>query len=230
MVLSIAGDVDEDEIMKLCDEMLIPSENKELMTIVPEEPVTVASKYVEQKLEVAVPMFNIGYKSEPVSNEDIVRCEVLSDMVLAMLADETSDFYKRLYDEGLINSVFSSETFSGDGFFVPIFGGESREPEKVAQLIAEEIERRKQVGFTKEEFETVRKAYYGSLIRNLGNPEAIASGLIKAGLRGTGNAFSTIETVASVTAEDAAEFLRQRFDPENCTLSVIRSEEQEGKA
>ena len=230
MVLAIAGDVDEDEIMKLCDEMLIPSENKELMTIVPEEPVTVASKYVEQKLEVAVPMFNIGYKSEPVSNEDIVRCEVLSDMVLAMLADETSDFYKRLYDKGLINSVFSSETFSGDGFFVPIFGGESREPEKVAQLIAEEIERRKQVGFTKEEFETVRKAYYGSLIRNLGNPEAIASGLIKAGLRSTGNAFSTIETVASVTAEDAAEFLRQRFAPENCTLSVIRSEEQEGKA
>ena len=230
MVLAIAGDVDEDEIMKLCDEMLIPSENKELMTIVPEEPVTVASKYVEQKLEVAVPMFNIGYKSEPVSNEDMVRCEVLSDMVLAMLADETSDFYKRLYDEGLINSAFSSETFSGDGFFVPIFGGESREPEKVAQLIAEEIERRKQAGFTKEEFETVRKAYYGSLIRSLGNPEAIAGGLIKAGLRGTGNAFSTIEAVASVTAEDAAEFLRQRFDPENCTLSVIRSEEQEDKA
>lgn len=229
MVLAIAGDVDEDEIMKLCDEMLIPSENKELMTIVPEEPVTVASKYVEQKLEVAVPMFNIGYKSEPVSNEDMVRCEVLSDMVLAMLADETSDFYKRLYDEGLINSAFSSETFSGDGFFVPIFGGESREPEKVAQLIAEEIERRKQAGFTKEEFETVRKAYYGSLIRSLGNPEAIAGGLIKAGLRGTGNAFSTIEAVASVTAEDAAEFLRQRFDPENCTLSVIRSEEQEDK-
>ena len=230
IVIERTSDIDEDEIMKLCDEMLIPSENKELMTIVPEEPVTVASKYVEQKLEVAVPMFNIGYKSEPVSNEDIVRCEVLSDMVLAMLADETSDFYKRLYDEGLINSTFSSETFSGDGFFVPIFGGESREPEKVAQLIAEEIERRKQVGFTKEEFETVRKAYYGSLIRNLGNPEAIASGLIKAGLRSTGNAFSTIETVASVTAEDAAEFLRQRFDPENCTLSVIRSEEQEGKA
>lgn len=130
MVLAIAGDVDEDEIMKLCDEMLIPSDNKELMTIVPEEPVTVASKYVEQKLEVAVPMFNIGYKSEPVSNGDIVRCEVLSDMVLAMLADETSDFYKRLYDEGLINSVFSSETFSGDGFSFPFSAASPESPKR----------------------------------------------------------------------------------------------------
>lgn len=225
MVLAVSGDVDEDEIIRLCDEMLIPSENKELMTIVPEEPYEVAQKYTEQRLEVAVPMFDLGYKSAPVSNEEIVRCEVLSNMVLSMLADESSDFYKKLYDEGLINSAFSSETFAGEGFFVPIFGGESREPEKVAELIGEEIERRKKTGFSDEEFETVRRAYYGSLIRSLGNPESIAGGLINAGLRGTGDAFSYIEEVARVTPRDAEEFLRQRFDTNNCTLSVIRSAE-----
>ncbi|MBQ5331993.1 MAG: insulinase family protein, partial [Oscillospiraceae bacterium] len=83
MVLAVSGDVDEDEIIRLCDEMLIPSENKELMTIVPEEPYEVAQKYTEQRLEVAVPMFDLGYKSAPVSNEEIVRCEVLSNMVLS---------------------------------------------------------------------------------------------------------------------------------------------------
>lgn len=221
MALTIAGDVDEDEILALCDEMLIPSENKELVSIVPEEPDTVAAAYSEQQLEVAVPLFNLGYKAAPVDKSDMVRCEVLSDIVLALLADETSDFYKRLYDEGLINSTFSSETFSGDGFFVPLFGGESREPKKVAELINEEIRRCRRDGFDKAQFEAIKKAYYGSLIRTLQSPESLATNLINTALRGTGSAFSVIETVAAVTVSDAESFLRERLDPDNCTLSVI---------
>lgn len=225
MVLAIAGDVDEDEILAVCDELLIPSENKELMTIVPEEPYEVAAKYGEEKMEVAVAMFNLGYKSAPVKPEDMVRCEVLSDIVLSLLADETSDFYKKLYDDGLINSTFSSETFSGNGFFVPVFAGESREPEKVAALINEEIERCKKDGFDSDRFEGIRKAYYGALIRGLNNPESIATGLVNTGLRGSGDAFSVIETVASVTLEDAHAFLKERFDTENCALYTVKPKE-----
>lgn len=222
MVLAIAGDVDEDEILALCDEMLIPSENKQLISIVPDEPYEVLSKYAEEKMEVAVPMFNLGYKSAPVSDDELVRCEVMSDIVLSLIADETTDFYKKLYDEGLINSTFSSETFSGSGFFIPIFSGESREPERVAKLINEEIERCKRDGFDRTLFEGVKKSYYGALIRGLNNPETIASGLINAGLRGTGNAFSTLEAVAGASLEDAEQFLRERFDTENCTLYAVK--------
>ena len=226
MVLAIAGDVDEEEILSLCDEMLIPSENKELISIVPSEPDTVAEKYREQKMPVAVPMFSLGYKSVPVEKENTVRCEVLSDIVLSLLADETTPFYKKLYDSGIINSTFSSETFSGEGFFVPIFSGESREPQKLAELINAEICRCKAEGLDRNLFGTVKKAYYGSLIRSLNSPEPIASSLINAGLRGTGDAFSVIETVAAVTFEEAEAFLKERFDTENCTLSVIMPSEQ----
>ncbi len=226
MVLAIAGDVDEEEILSLCDEMLIPSENKELISIVPSEPDTVAEKYREQRMPVAVPMFSLGYKSVPVEKDDAVRCEVLSDIVLSLLADETTPFYKKLYDSGIINSTFSSETFSGEGFFVPIFSGESREPQKLAELINAEICRCKAEGLDRNLFGTVKKAYYGSLIRSLNSPEPIASSLINAGLRGTGDAFSVIETVAAVTFEEAEAFLKERFDTENCTLSVIMPSEQ----
>lgn len=222
MCLAIAGDVDEDEILALCDEMLIPSKNKELMSIVPEEPDEVAVKYAEEQLEVAVPMFSLGYKAAPIGKDEAVKNDVLSDIVLALLADETSVFYKRLYEDGLINSTFSSETFSGEGFFVPIFSGESRDPKRVAELINEEIDRCKKDGFDRERFELIRKAYYGSLIRALANPESLASGLINTGLRGHGTAFSVIETVASVTVEDAERFLRERMNTDNCSLYVVR--------
>ncbi len=221
MVLAIAGDVDEKEILAVCDEMLIPSENKELSVIVPDEPDEVAVPYAEQYMEVAVPMFNLGYKSSPVKKEDQVRCEVLCNLVLSLICDETSPFYKRLYDEGLINSTFAYETFSGEGFFVPIMGGESREPKKVAALINAEIERCKAEGLDRERFETMKKAYYGSLIRIFTGPESIASNLVNAGLRGTGDAFSFIEEVAHAGVDDAEKFLKERFDTSNCAMFVV---------
>lgn len=225
MTLAIAGDVNEEDIISLCDKMLKPCENKELVSIVPEEPDRVAEDYKEQRLEVAVPLFNLGWKSRPVEPENQVRYEVLSDIVLALIGDETADFYKKLYDEGLINSTFSYETFSGNGFFVPLFGGESREPKKTAELINGEIERCIRNGFDKNQFERMRKAYYGSLIRPLNSPESVASNLVNTGLRGTGSAFSVIEAVAEITVSDAEKFLRERFDTSNCSLSVILPKE-----
>ena len=222
MVLAIAGDVDEDEILSVCDELLKPCENKNLISIVPEEPDKVKDSYKEQSFEVAVPMFNLGFKSKPVSNEDIVRETVLCNMAEELLMGETSELYKTLYDGGLINSAFYFETFSGDGFFVPIFGGESRDPEKVREMLDAEIKRRINEGFDPESFEIAKKHYYGSLIKGLGSPESIATGLINAGLRGTGDAFSVIEAVADVSLEDVNACLKTRFDTDNSTLSVIR--------
>lgn len=222
MVLAIAGDVDEDEILSVCDRLLKPCENKELVSIVPEEPDTVKDSYREQSFEVAVPMFNLGFKSKPVSNDDIVRETVLCNMAEELLMGETSELYKTLYDGGLINSAFYFETFSGDGFFVPIFGGESRDPEKVRKMLGDEIKRRINEGFDPESFEIAKKQYYGSLIKGLGSPESIATGLINAGLRGTGDAFSVIEEVANASLEDVNACLKTRFDTDNSTLSVIR--------
>lgn len=222
MVLAIAGDVDEDEILSVCDELLKPCENKNLISIVPEEPDKVKDSYKEQSFEVAVPMFNLGFKSKPVSNENIVRETVLCNMAEELLMGETSELYKTLYDGGLINSAFYFETFSGDGFFVPIFGGESRDPEKVREMLNDEIKRRMIEGFDPESFEIAKKHYYGSLIKGLGSPESIASGLINAGLRGTGDAFSVIEAVVGASLEDVNACLKTRFDTDNSTLSVIR--------
>ena len=125
-------------------------------------------------------------------------------------------------DERIINSSFYFETFSGDGFFVPIFGGESRDPEKVRSALAEEIKMRSEKGFDAENFEISKKYYYGSLIKSLESPESIASALMNAGLRGTGDAYSVIEAAANVTLDDLKNCLKTRFDADNSTLSVIR--------
>lgn len=220
MVLSVAGNVDEDRVLEICDKFLKQGGNPELETTFEDEPETVCKNEVVQKLEISMPMFNIGFKAKPEKGLDALRAEIETNFVLSLLADESSALYKRLYDEGLINSSFSSEVFSGDGYCCSIFGGESRNPRLVRDKLIEEIERCKKEGFDETRFNNIKKAYYGALIRDLNDAEAIATNMLNAGMEKL-SAFDAIETVAAVTFEDMAKRLEKQFDTKNVTISII---------
>lgn len=220
MVLSVAGNVDEDRVLEICDKFLKQGGNPELETAFEDEPETVCKNEVVQKLEISMPMFNIGFKAKPEKGLDALRAEIETNFVLSLLADESSALYKRLYDEGLINSSFSSEVFSGDGYCCSIFGGESRNPRLVRDKLIEEIERCKKEGFDETRFNNIKKAYYGALIRDLNDAEAIATNMLNAGMEKL-SAFDAIETVAAVTFEDMAKRLEKQFDTKNVTISII---------
>ena len=228
MTLAIAGDVDEDEVLTLCDEMLRPCKDKKLISIVPEEPDEVRCKYSEEYFEVGMPIFSLGFKSKPVEKSDLIRCQVLSDITLLLLADETSPLYKELYDEGLINPGFYQDTFAGDGFFVPYLGGESKDPELTVKRIKDEIERRKKEGFEEHRFNNIKKSYYGNLIKSLNSADSLATTLVNTGLNKWSNAFAIIDTVATLSCEDAKDFLNERFDIDNSALFVIKPKNQKG--
>ncbi len=222
MVLSIAGNVDEDKVLELCDKLLKNNDNPELETAFEPEPDTVCKKEVVQKLEVSMPIFNIGFKAKPDKDGmEMFRAERETNFVLSLIASDTSDFYKQLYDEGLINSSFSSEVFNGDGYFCSIFGGESRDPRLVRDRIVAEIERCKKEGLDRERFELIKKAYYGSLIRDLNDADAIATGMLNFKMMGDISIFDAIEAVADITFEDVQKRLEKQFNTENVTLSII---------
>ena len=220
MVLSIAGNIDEDKVLEVCDKLLKNNENPELETAFEDEPETVCQSEVTQKLEIAMPLFNIGFKAKPSKGIEAVRAEIETNFVLSLLADESSDFYKKLYDDGIINSSFSSEVFMGDGYFCSIFGGESRDPHLVRDKLIEEINRCKKEGLDKERFGLIKKSYYGALIRDLNDAEAIATTMINAGMEKL-SAFDVIEAVAAVTFEDVTKRLNDQFNTENVTISII---------
>ena len=220
MTLSIAGDVDEDKILKICDKLLIPNKDMNLEVAFPDEPDSIVKKVVRQKMEVASPIFNIGFKSRAYSGYDLVKAEIETNILLSLLADESSDFYKKLYDAGLINSTFSSDVFCGSGFFMPMFGGESKEPEKVLSLILGEIEKCRKNGFDEKLFGNAKKAYYGSHVRDLNVPEALATNMINSTLDGV-TAFAELDAIAATTLDDVNERLVKQFSEDNAVLSVI---------
>ena len=220
MVLSIAGNVDEDKVLEMCDRLLKQGGNPELVTAFEEEPEIVYQKEVVQKLEIAMPMFHVGFKAKPEKGIEAVRAEIETNFVLSLLADESSSFYKKLYDDGVINSSFSSEVFMGDGYFCSIFAGESRNPRLVRDEIIEEINRCKKEGLDEERFNIIKKSYYGALIRDLNDAEAIATIMLNAGMEKL-SAFDVIESVAAVTFDDVQKRLDKQFNTDNVTLSII---------
>ncbi|MDE5859548.1 MAG: hypothetical protein K2H23_04075, partial [Oscillospiraceae bacterium] len=75
-------------------------------------------------------------------------------------------------------------------------------------------------GFDRDRFDGIKKAYYGALIRNLGDAEAIATNMLNSGMEKL-SAFDAIETVAAVKFEDMAKRLDKQFNTDNVTISII---------
>lgn len=224
MVLVIAGNCNADEVMAACDEMLIPSKDIGLETAFPEEPKGVLQSSVEEVMPVGTTLFNIGYKAPAFSGNDLVKMELESSILLQIIMGSGSPLYKELFDEGLINSQFSTEVFYGDGFFSNLVGGESKDPYEVQRRINAEIERYKAEGFDDEKFKIVKNSMYGSMIKNFDNVENCANSLISAYIAGDLSAFAPIEALAGVTAEDLLRDLPLLLDTEQSAISVIKAQ------
>lgn len=222
MVLSIAGNVKVDEVLEIADKYLKPCEDIKLETAFPEEPEEINQREVVQKLPVGMPLFNIGFKAKPSSGKELVRNEMLASIALSLIAGSTSPLYKEMFDDGLINSSFFSEVFTGDGYFVNILGGESKNPDEVFKKVIAEIERVKVDGLDKERFEIIKKSKYGQIIRSFNNVEACASLMLNSHFIGV-DAFETLETLATIKLEDVQNSLSELFDTSKAAISIIKA-------
>ena len=220
MTLSIAGNFDPDEALKICDERLRPAKDMGLKTIVPDEPEQIKEKRVTEKLYCAIPLFQLSFKKPAPKGRESVRNYFIHSVMLDSALGSFSPFYSKAYESGLINDTFSAGVFKGRGFFIPIVNGDSREPDKTAEAVIKELERLKKDGIPKADFETVKKAAYGSLIggifNNVGN---VARALLNADFNGI-SVYENLEIAADVTYDDVMDALT-KLDTENCSLSIV---------
>lgn len=223
MALSIAGNIKLDEVLAICDEHLKIKENPELVTAFPDEPDEVNEKLFIQKMAVGTPLFAIGYKSVPFDGKDRIRKELEASILLNLICGSTSELYKSLYDEGLINSNFYTEVDSGDGFFASVFSGESKNPQKVFERIKEEISRIKSEGIDSDMFEIIKKAEYGKLISGLNSAEKCATLMFESDLLIGVDAFENIEALASITEQNILESIDVLFDNNKSAISIVEA-------
>ncbi|MDD3193305.1 MAG: pitrilysin family protein [Oscillospiraceae bacterium] len=220
MVLAVAGSFSPEAVIRIADEVLRPAPTLKIEREFSEEPETVAQKRIEQKFPVAAPMFGLGLKVRPADPKTNETNSILNEIVNEVLAGDASPLYRRLYDAGLINSTFDSETDCGKDFAALIFSGESKDPDRAAQEILQEIDRLRKEGIDPAAFERCKKSVYGRYIRMLNRPDSIANAMTGAHFSGL-DIYDLLEIAGSATLEQAQCRLMEDYRTEYAALSVI---------
>ena len=221
MALAVAGNVKKEDVLKIADRVLKKEEKVEFEQIIPEEDKAVVTDYTEEKLGVDVTKFALGFKENLSSPLRKPKELVSVNLALGIIAGKVSPLYCKMLEEGLINQSFGTEYFTGRGFSVPIFTGESNDPKKVRDEIIGEIKRLRKEGISDDDFETVRKRLYGLEVLGFNETENLANALVDSYFNGFG-LFDTLEVYKSITKKDIEETLKTHFDENNCCLSVVR--------
>lgn len=223
MALAVVGNVTPEEVIKVCDEMLKKSEDVTIERVFDEEPRDIVKSYEEYCLAVSMPVFSFGYKEACKTPQRTVQETVEMEILLEILAGETSNLYSALFEKGLINSTFSKEYFTGNGYEAVIFEGESTDAKTVAQAIKEEVARLRKEGISDQAFESARRSLYGREIMSYNVTDDVANAVIGCYFAGY-SIFDPLEVYKNVKKEDVEKLLSEKLDEKYSALSVVRSE------
>lgn len=220
MSLVVAGNLETDRVLALCDKYLKPAESVTVNRFFQEEPAEVVENSITERLSVASPLFQLGYKENVRGIQD-EKTVAVTEILLDVLASESSSLYKRLYDAELINEAsFGYEYFEGEGFSTVLFGGESKNPEQVLEEINNQVRLLKKKGIGEEDFLRSKKSIYGANIAGLNSASTIANAITSLSFKDR-ELFRYINSFAEITLADVQQRLEDVFQEDKAVLSVI---------
>lgn len=220
MVLFISGDVDVTDIGSFADETLKKNDKTfKIERKYPVEPDGVLEHRTEQKLDVAVPLFAIGFKdnTKNENGREMIKKEIVTQILINMLFSKSAPLYKKLYEAGLINESFGAEYSISSSYAYTIVEGESKNADKVQEIVLSELENFK---VTAEDFEIAKNAVWGGFVKMFNSTEAVSYNFAIGILNGM-DYFDYKDIFTSVTLNDAEDRLKEHFTKENCVLSVV---------
>ena len=221
MVLCVAGDVDEENVLKITDKIMGDKiTGSKAKSVYPSEQESVFKKKIEQKLSVSAPLFDIGFKdTDKMSGNDILKNEIAVKIILSSVASKSSDLYEKLYNDGLINDEFSYDYMYEEEYACAIIGGESKEPETVYNEVIKYFKEKGRIDA--DEFDRAKKSIWGAYLRTFNDVEGICSSMIRNVLKGV-NWFDFSSIFDSVTLSFVNEKYTKLFcDDEKQALSIV---------
>lgn len=220
MVLTVAGNFDPDEVLQVADRVLKTAPPFEAVRQPQQEPESVVRKRVVQHLPVALPMFYIGFKSPDAGLRNNFCNVIFDEMLLDIVTGETTELYRQLYNDGLLNGSIYGETMAGRDYLCSMVSGESRDPDEVYKRVCRAFEQVQQNGIDPETFQRVKKATYGRYLGLFSRPDSLASAMTNCYFAGL-SVYDLVEMVANCTQQQLEQRLREDFCTGNSCLSIV---------
>lgn len=226
MCLVVVGDVKPERIIASANQIL-PAKSGPLIRrdYGAEEELTAAEHFVSAAMEVSMPTFLVGFKCPPQhGGEQQHRFTAIGELACDVLMGESSPLYARLYAEGLINGSFGAAFDLLPGASYVYAGGDSKDPQAVAEAILAEAQQLVSQGMDGDYYRRVVNANFGAALKALNSFESIAVSMAEGCFQGY-DPYRFPEVYDSITVEDVLDFLRQNMTRDHMALSVITPKE-----
>ncbi|MBE6540621.1 MAG: insulinase family protein [Ruminococcaceae bacterium] len=225
-VLCICGNVDPEEVKKVCDECLAyyPETKIDLPDIF--EPAQVNEQRVVTKLKIGMPQFALGIKEAfPEKSDDDLKRSAEHAIILQLLFGSSGEFYCENYESGLISDRFSYSYYNSRDWSYISIEGVADDPDMVAQAVKNEIAKRKSFFFTKEEFLRAKKVIYATECLSFNSTSEIANRLASAALEGC-DMLDYASVIQNTCYEEVKERFMKGYDMEKSCLSIVFPEDE----
>ena len=222
MLLCIVGDVDPEEVKQIAEKRLgdpkLPAVTRVRSW---KEAMTCQTAYEETAMDVAMPMFHLGFKCESwMPGEEATRRELTAELAAEALFGESSPLYQQLYEEGLIDSSFGGGFETIDGMALFTASGDSNDPKAVTAAILERAGQIVRTGLDEADFLRMKRSALGRRIRSLDSFDATCYRLCAYHFSGF-DYFRFPAIYREITAEDVCDFLKKSITEDNMSLAVI---------
>ena len=223
MVLTVVGDFEPEAILAEIKKRLKDNEARgEITRIYPEEKLEINKKYVEKEMEVSLPLFMIGFKDNIKDKyNEVVKRHIAIEIILNMLIGKSSNLYNELYKKGYLLSQPDLEYEFGNEYSHVLIGGQSKDPQKVYEKIAEKIQEMKNNDINVQEFERIKKKIYGDYAVEYNNVADIGRMFTSDYIKGI-NSFEYMDKFEEIDAEYAKQVLKEIFTEDKMIMSVIK--------
>ena len=222
MALSVVGDVDPERVRAIALELLSAEagEVPERDYGAPEAETPVARRY-ERSMAVSAPQMLAGAKLAPgLTGGALLRQKLVAGVALRYLCGQSAPLFSRLYADGLLNADFFTDLDFAAGTATLLFGGETRDPERVLREILDAAEREARQGLDEGRLRRVQRSGYGARVRALSSFYDLCSSLF-AGDFGGYNALDAFAMSETITAEEVRAFLAAHLTADKVAMSVI---------
>ena len=223
MMLCVAGPVDPELVVKSAREILPKTPGGVGgRDYGPAEPLTAEKMArVEQNMEVSMPGFTVAFRCDtPKTGADILRQELVGDLAAELLVGESTAFYTKLYEDGLIDCDFSAGYEGVKTLGMLSIGGDSNEPERVVDAVLKEAERLGREGADEALFQRLKRSAFGRRIRELDSFENICYRMCQSTFEGAFY-YDFPDLYRSITLDETVKMIRDTVVPQRAALSLI---------
>ncbi|WML56751.1 EF-P 5-aminopentanol modification-associated protein YfmH [Neobacillus sp. PS2-9] len=207
MLLFIVGPVDPGKIMNQVRENQAKKDYKDQREIkrkFESEPTQAAEKKQVLEMNVQTSKALVGIKALHVDQmgAEMLKNELTMNVLLDLLFGKSSENYNQLYSEGLIDETFSFDYTQEQGFGFAMVGGDTREPDQLAERLEKMLlDAKKNSSITEEQLARAKKKKIGAFLRAVNSPEYIANQFTRYAFNDM-NLFDVVPTLESITLQD----------------------------